>query len=401
MVAFVSRLLNSPETAEYCLAQQASHRPQAGLASQPGDDPDGVWWNPDGLFGLEDGSPVTPFEFRALFQGIVPRNPTLSRDPDTGKKLTQNTGRSNRTPGFDVCMSPDKTVSALWAVAAEPLQEQLAQAHDNAVRHALDVVVRDHCAWTRYRPKSYAPPELLPARILGASFQRMTSRTGDPHLRTHILLFNVALADTGPYRAFHPRPLLFWQKTIGAIYRNALAWNITRNLHLDIEYHGSHNEFWRIRGFPEPLIRLWSKRRQSIQNRDAPLPREQRLRKSSKLQNLRWDFEALEYIGDPDRFVAALPPFTLPEPGDPRITDMERLIDEVPRRLEGTKFPWRYPRFVAEAANATAGLRRPQDAFALADKISADPRIVQLERHNDTPDYRARLPHTRLYALAT
>ncbi|MCY3761214.1 MAG: relaxase domain-containing protein [Gemmatimonadetes bacterium] len=401
MVAFISRLLNSPETAEYYLSQQASHRPQTHFTNQPGDDPDGVWWNPDDLFGLKDGSPVTPFEFRALFQGIAPRNPTLQRDPDTGKKLTLSAGRSNRSPGFDVCISPDKTVSALWAVAAEPFQKRLSQAHADAVHTALSLVVHPYCSWTRHRPDPRADLEVIPARIMGAAFQRGTSRTGDPHLRTHVLVYNISRADDGKYRALHPRPLLFWQKTIGAIYRNALAWNVTRNLRLDIEYHRSHNEFWRIRGFPAPLIRLWSRRRQSIQNRDAALPKQHRLRKSSKLQNLRWDFEALEYIGDPDSFIAALPPFTPPEPGDPRITDMERLIDDVPGRLEGAKFPWRYPRFVAEAANATAGLRPPEDALALADKIAADPRIVQLERHNNTPDYRARLHHTRLYALAT
>lgn len=401
MVAFISRLLNSSKTAEYYLSQQTSHHPQAGLASQPGDDPDGVWWNPDGLFGLQDGAPVTPFEFRALFQGIAPRNPTLHRDPDTGKKLTLTTGRPNHTPGFDICISPDKTVSALWAVAAESLQTQLARAHADAVHTALALVLQPHCSWTRHRPGPKADLEVIPARIMGAAFQRGTSRTGDPHLRTHVLIYNISRADDRKYRALHPRPLLFWQKTIGAIYRNALAWDVTRNLHLDIEYHGSYNEFWRIRGFPEPLIRLWSKRRQSIQNRDAPLPKQQRIRKSSKLQNLRWDFEALKYIGDPDRFVAALPPFIPPEPGDPRITEMERLIDDVPGRLNGAKFPWRYPRFVAEAANATAGLRPPKDAFLLADKIAADPRIVQLERHADTPDYLANLPHTRLYTLAT
>ena len=130
MVAFISRLLNSPQTAECYLAQQASHRPQAGLASQPDDDPDGVWWNPDGLFGLEDGTPVTSFEVRPLSQGIAPRNLTSPLDPDTGKKLTQNTGRSNRIPGFDVCISPDKTVSALLAIAADPRIVQLERHND-------------------------------------------------------------------------------------------------------------------------------------------------------------------------------------------------------------------------------------------------------------------------------
>ena len=401
MVAFVSRLLNTPATAEHYLDRQASHRPETLFASHPGEDPDGAWWNPDLLFGLEHGSPITPLEFRALFQGIAPRNPTLRQDPDTAMKLTQNAGRANRTPGFDVCISPDKTVSALWAIASHPLQNQIADAHDDAVRTALDMIVRGYCAWTRVRPKSHAPMTLVPARLLGASFQRGTSRTGDPHLRTHVLIFNVALADTGPYRAFHPRPLLFWQKTIGAIYRNALAWNVTRNLRFDIEYHGSYNEFWRIRGFPEPLLRLWSKRRQSIQNRDAPLPKEARLYKGRTLQNLRWDLQALEHIGDPDAFIETLPAFPLPEPEDRRLIDMQALIDGIPDRLNNAKFPWRYPRFVSEAANATAGLLPPQDAFPVADRIVTNPRLVRLERYNDTADYRADLHHIHLYSLTT
>ena len=85
-----------------------------------------------------------------------------------------------------------------------------------------------------------------------------------PHERT-------GTASTG---RLHQHPVYAWMKAAGAVYRNALAWNLRDRLGIHMEQYGKDNEFTRIAGFspsagaagqePAALIAHWSKRRGQI-----------------------------------------------------------------------------------------------------------------------------------------
>lgn len=65
--------------------------------------------------------------------------------------------------------------------------------------------------------------QVRPGRFLAACFHRYASRSGDPHLHSHAIVFNAAPTEDGTWRAFEPSN--FWHEMflMGAIYRSRLG----------------------------------------------------------------------------------------------------------------------------------------------------------------------------------
>ena len=161
--------------------------------------------------------------------------------------------------------SADKSVSALWAIADPELRGEIEQAHNDAARVALEETVFRYCAYTRIRDRE-GHIQVLPADISVAMFQHGTSRENDPQLHTHCVIFNAARTrEDGKWRAMHQYPVYSWAKAAGAVYRNALAWNLRERLGvIRMEQYGPDGGLTRIEGMPEDLQAFWSKRRKAI-----------------------------------------------------------------------------------------------------------------------------------------
>ena len=249
----VATLAQAASAAYYLESQRSFRHPNEYYTA--GEEPDGVWFNPKGLFGLADGGKVDSSDFHRLYNGFA---------PSTGGKLTQNAGSERRSAGLDLTFSADKSVSALWAVADPELRSEIERAHNDAARVALEETVLRHCAYTRIRNRD-GEIEVLPADISAAMFQHGTSRDNDPQLHTHCVIFNAARTHRdGKYRALHQHPVYTWMKAAGAVYRNTLAWSLQERLGIRMEQYGKDGEFTRIAGMPEDLIGHWSKRRAAI-----------------------------------------------------------------------------------------------------------------------------------------
>ena len=249
----VATLAQAASAAYYLESQRSFRHPNEYYTA--GEEPDGVWFNPKGLFGLADDGKVDSSDFHRLYNGFA---------PNTGGKLTQNAGSERRSAGLDMTFSADKSVSALWAVADPELRSEIERAHNDAARVALEETVLRHCAYTRVRNRD-GEIEVLHADISAAMFQHGTSRDNDPQLHTHCVIFNAARTHRdGKYRALHQHPVYTWMKAAGAVYRNALAWSLRDRLGVRMEQYGRDGEFTRIAGIPEDLIGHWSKRRAAI-----------------------------------------------------------------------------------------------------------------------------------------
>ena len=199
----------------YLESQRSFHHPNEYYTA--GEEPDGVWFNPRGLLGLEDGGRVDSADFHRLYHGFA---------PDGSGKLTRNAGSEKRSPGLDMTFSADKSISALWAIADPKLRGEIEQVHSDAARVALEETVFRHCAWTRIRNRD-GQIEVLSADIAVAMFQHGTSRDNDPQLHTHCVVFKAARThEDGKWRALRQHPVYGWVKAAGAVYRNALAWNL-------------------------------------------------------------------------------------------------------------------------------------------------------------------------------
>ena len=399
----VATLAQAASAAYYLESQRSFRHPNEYYTA--GEEPDGVWFNPNGLFGLVDGGKVDSSDFHRLYHGFA---------PDSGGKLTRNAGSERRSAGLDMTFSADKSVSALWAIADPELRSEIEDAHNDAARVALEETVLRHCAYTRIRNRD-GEIEVLPADIAAAMFQHGTSRDNDPQLHTHCVIFNAARTHRdGKYRALHQHPVYTWMKAAGAVYRNTLAWSLQERLGIRMEQYGKDGEFTRIAGMPEDLIGHWSKRRAAIIEAaremgftvEGNAPRAAAANKITRagkspdndpeIRHGRWRGEAEGYV-EREALIASLLG-KAEEITQEQIRALTEVLEDLPYRLTREEAVFRLPDIVERVGNATAGLLNRDAVATSIERVLLSPEVVRLTRPPRSAEGRADMAHTRLYS---
>ena len=399
----VATLAQAASAAYYLESQRSFRHPNEYYTA--GEEPDGVWFNPKGLFGLADGGKVDSSDFHRLYNGFA---------PNTGGKLTQNAGSERRSAGLDMTFSADKSVSALWAVADPELRSEIERAHNDAARVALEETVLRHCGYTRVRNRD-GGIEVLHADISAAMFQHGTSRDNDPQLHTHCVIFNAARTHRdGKYRALHQHPVYTWMKAAGAVYRNAMAWSLQERLGIRIEQYGKDGEFTRIAGIPGDLIGHWSKRRAAIIEAaremgftvEGNAPRAAAANKITRagkspdndpeIRHGRWRSEAEGYV-EREALIASLLG-KAEEITQEQIRALTEVLEDLPYRLTREEAVFRLPDIVERVGNATAGLLNHEAVETSIERVLLSPEVVRLTRPPRAAEGRADMAHTRLYS---
>ena len=396
--------LTQAASAAYYLGHCESHRSPLHYYNG-GDEPDGRWWNPSGMLGLEDGATINAEEFQSLYAGL---------SPDDQTPLSKNTNLKNRSPGLDLTFSADKTISALWALADPRLREQIEACHHDAVRWTLETITGKHCAYTR---RGQGGKEVVSGDILGVTFDHHTSRDNDPQLHTHCVIFNlVRTHDDGIWRTHHQRPAYQWVRAGGAVYRHALAWNLQDRLRLRLERYGHGNEFVRLAGIPEDLVKAWSTRRNSIEiaarkigisTAQNPTLTQQitlatRPRKDTTdpdERDARFREEAGLYV-DPKALIEELLSTGITRPDEAQVRAALDRCRQLPARLTIDEAVFTIPKLVEHIARESPGLVNPVGLRTMLARILKDRSVIALDRHRkgSAADARARLSHTRLYS---
>ena len=399
----VATLAQAASAAYYLESQRSFRHPNEYYTA--GEEPDGVWFNPRGLLGLENGGKVDSGDFQRLYNGFA---------PDGVSRLTRNAGSEARSPGVDMTFSADKSVSALWALADPALRSRIEEAHNDAARVALEETVFRYCAYTRIRDRE-GRIRVLPADISVAMFQHGTSRENDPQLHTHCVIFNAARThEDGKWRAMHQYPVYSWAKAAGAIYRHTLAWNLRERLGIRTEQYGPNDGFTRIEGMPEDLQAFWSKRRKAIvakagelgipslgnASRMAGVNKLTRAGKSHdndpEVRHRRWMGEAEEFV-EREALIAAVTSHKV-EIGPEAIRELTDRLDDLPAHLAREEAVFRRPDMVEAAANAAAGLIGPEALKTSIERLRRNPEIERLEPKKPTAESRAGMVHTEVYS---
>ena len=399
----VATLAQAASAAYYLESQRSFRHPNEYYTA--GEEPDGVWFNPNGLFCLVDGGKVDSSDFHRLYHGFAPNG---------GGKLTRNAGSERRSAGLDLTFSADKSVSALWAIADPELRSEIERAHNDAARVALEETVLRHCAYTRIRNRD-GEIEVLPADIAAAMFQHGTSRDNDPQLHTHCVIFNAARTHRdGKYRALHQHPVYTWMKAAGAVYRNTLAWSLQDRLGIRMEQYGKDGEFTRITGMPEHLIGHWSKRRAAIIEAaremgftvEGNAPRAAAANKITRagkspdndpeIRHRRWRGEAEGYV-EREVLIASILGKS-EEITQEQIRALTEVLEDLPYRLTREEAVFRLPDIVERVGNATAGLLNRDAVATSIERVLLSPEVVRLTRPPRSAEGRADMAHTRLYS---
>ena len=399
----VATLAQAASAAYYLESQRSFRHPNEYYTA--GEEPDGVWFNPRGLLGLQNGGKVDSGDFHRLYHGFA---------PDGSSKLTRNAGSDQRSAGLDMTFSADKSVSALWAVADPELRSRIEDAHNDAARVALEETVFRYCSYTRIRDRE-GQIRVLPADIPVAMFQHGTSRENDPQLHTHCVIFNAARTrEDGKWRAMHQYPVYSWAKAAGAVYRNALAWNLGERLGIRMEQYGPDAAFTRIEGMPEDLQVFWSKRRKTIvakagelgipsrgnASRLAGVNKLTRAGKSHdndpEVRHGRWREEAQGFV-EREALIESVTGREV-EIGREKIRELTARLDDLPAHLAREEAVFRRPDMVEAAANAAAGLIGPEALKTAIERLRRNPEIERLEPKKPTAESLAGMAHTEIYS---
>lgn len=172
---------------------------------------------------------------------------------ETGAKLTQRTVMTC-VRFFDFQCAAPKSVSILAL-----FDERLAQAHDEAVREAMDELER--LAAVRIRKGDNVRTNNLEntGKIVYACFRHDASRALDPQLHTHNVVVNVTQDSEGKYKALESLEMCRAIRYAGKVYHNALSKKYrTLGYEMVNRLDEKGNITWQdIAGVPEELMELF------------------------------------------------------------------------------------------------------------------------------------------------
>ena len=163
--------------------------------------------------------------------------------------------------GVEFSIGPDKTFSALWAIADARTRNMLLGIH----REACDAVVRvlDTAAYVRRGAGGKQWQRVV--GVLCAAVTHTTSRTGDPQLHDHFLIANIARAPDGKWLTLDGQLVYDMMQFAVTVYGRTLRYLATERLGLTWT-SPDNSGHCHIVGVPEQLAELWAERSKQIRD---------------------------------------------------------------------------------------------------------------------------------------
>ena len=179
-------------------------------------------------------------------------------DPISGDRFAR--GGERRVPGFDLTFCAPKSVSVLWGLGEREVSAVVRAAHDTSVDAALRYLEEQAC-WSRRGTNGFVA--VRGDGFVGAAFRHRTSRAGDPHLHSHVVVANATRSDDGRWGALDARHLYLHAKTAGYLYEAHLRAELT--VRLGVEWTPVVNGIADIVGIPATVLDRFSTRRHEIE----------------------------------------------------------------------------------------------------------------------------------------
>jgi len=123
--------------------------------------------------------------------------------------------------GFDLTFSPSKSVSLAWALADQGTKAVIYECHRRAIDYTLAYAERN--VFHSWSGKDGVVQEDV-SGVVAAAFTHYDSRSGDPQLHDHVVVWNKAKSvSDGQWRALDSRGLFKQVVTLGVMHEGVLA----------------------------------------------------------------------------------------------------------------------------------------------------------------------------------
>jgi conjugative relaxase-like TrwC/TraI family protein len=163
--------------------------------------------------------------------------------------------------GFDLTFCAPKSVSLLRAVRGDDVtQKAVANAHTAALSEAMEYLAA-HAGYTRIHNPITGEKDLvkLPG-LVAAAYQHETSRAGDPHLHTHVLVPNRQARGDGRLVSLDGTSLYHEARAAGIIYQATLRRELHQSLGVEWAPVDGQAGMADLAGIDPKSITAWSRR---------------------------------------------------------------------------------------------------------------------------------------------
>lgn len=172
----------------------------------------------------------------------------------------------NATAGYELVFAPDKATSVAWALSDPATSEWIAEAHRQAVLDAVALFERE-VAFTR--AGNYGEAQADTRGITAAVFEHWDSRTGDPHLHTHVPISVKVQRYDGQWTSLDGRTVHAAAVTISEFYNSRLRDLLREQGATFVQRPADGIDLkrpvWELEGIPAALVRAWSQRTQQVE----------------------------------------------------------------------------------------------------------------------------------------
>jgi conjugative relaxase-like TrwC/TraI family protein len=182
---------------------------------------------------------------------------------DDGRAPNGTQGRAftdNSVHGFDLTFAAPKSVSLIRALTDDVAEKVLATAHTRAVQAAM-AYLREHADYTRVYNRVTGNRDLhrLPG-LVAIAYQHETSRCGDPHLHTHVIVPNRQPRADGQLVSLDSKSVHHEAKAAGIIYQATLRRELYAERGFEWNPADGHTGMAEIAGVTKETIKAWSQR---------------------------------------------------------------------------------------------------------------------------------------------
>jgi conjugative relaxase-like TrwC/TraI family protein len=163
--------------------------------------------------------------------------------------------------GFDLTFCAPKSVSLVRALRADDVvTKAIADAHTTAIAEAMEYLSA-HAGYTRIHNPNTGDKDLvrLPG-LVAIAYQHETSRCGDPHLHTHVIVPNRQARGDGAMVSIDGTSLYHEARAAGVIYQATLRRELHQSLGLEWAPVDPSTGMAELAGVDRDTITAWSRR---------------------------------------------------------------------------------------------------------------------------------------------
>jgi conjugative relaxase-like TrwC/TraI family protein len=163
--------------------------------------------------------------------------------------------------GFDLTFCAPKSVSLIRAVRADEVADKaISDAHTTAMSEAMEYLAA-HAGYTRVHNPATGEKDLvrLPG-LVAIAYQHETSRAGDPHLHTHVIVPNRQARADGKLVSLDGTSLFHEARAAGVIYQVTLRRELHRSIGVEWAPVDPATGMAEVAGVDAASITAWSQR---------------------------------------------------------------------------------------------------------------------------------------------